>query len=91
MQPHHAHKVISNGIMGPLSLGLVLLPVLWIASHLWALYHNYKAARATGLPLIVLPFDPENVRPRPTLLTRLLHEGELSSFLPRQNPILVPS
>ncbi|WYZ37721.1 hypothetical protein EsH8_II_001227 [Colletotrichum jinshuiense] len=46
--------------MGPLSIGLVLLPVLWIASHLWALYHNYKAARATGLPLIVLPFDPEN-------------------------------
>ncbi|KZL86133.1 hypothetical protein CI238_09125 [Colletotrichum incanum] len=46
--------------MGPLSIGLVLLPLLWFASHLWSLYHNYKAARATGLSLVVLPFDPEN-------------------------------
>ncbi|KZL75677.1 hypothetical protein CI238_04877 [Colletotrichum incanum] len=40
--------------------GLVLLPSLWIASQLWALYNNYRAALLTGLPIVVLPYNPHS-------------------------------
>ncbi|GJC96777.1 MFS multidrug transporter [Colletotrichum higginsianum] len=46
--------------MGPLYTALVLLPTLWIASHLRSLYNNYRAALLTGLPIIICPFDPES-------------------------------
>ncbi|WQF83646.1 Putative cytochrome P450 [Colletotrichum destructivum] len=46
--------------MGPLYTALILLPTLWIASHLRALYNNYRAALLTGLPIIICPYDPES-------------------------------
>ncbi|GKT51938.1 putative cytosine deaminase [Colletotrichum spaethianum] len=64
--------------MGPVYAGLVLLPCLWIASQLWTLYANYRAARLTGLPIVVLPYNPDSVLhivfavPLRPLLKRLL-------------------
>ncbi|TKW57214.1 putative cytochrome P450 CYP13A1 [Colletotrichum tanaceti] len=44
--------------MGLVYTGLILLPILWIASQLWALYNNYRAALLTGLPIVVIPYNP---------------------------------
>ncbi|GKT86483.1 cytochrome P450 [Colletotrichum tofieldiae] len=49
--------------MGLVYAGLVLLPSLWVAAQLWALYNNYRAALLTGLPIVVLPYDPDSVIP----------------------------
>ncbi|GJC87635.1 putative cytochrome P450 CYP13A1 [Colletotrichum liriopes] len=46
--------------MGLVYAGLVLLPSLWVAAQLWALYNNYRAALLTGLPIVVLPYDPDS-------------------------------
>jgi hypothetical protein len=34
---------------------------LWITSHLRALIQNYYTARATGLPVVICPYDPDSV------------------------------
>ncbi|KAK1463533.1 hypothetical protein CMEL01_13602 [Colletotrichum melonis] len=47
--------------MGPILTGLIALPILWIASQIWALYTNYKSALTVGLPIIICPYDPENL------------------------------
>ncbi|EXF83633.1 hypothetical protein CFIO01_00775 [Colletotrichum fioriniae PJ7] len=47
--------------MGPILTGLIALPLLWIASQIWTLYTNYKAALSVGLPIIICPYDPENL------------------------------
>ncbi|KAK1528222.1 hypothetical protein CPAR01_12780 [Colletotrichum paranaense] len=47
--------------MGPILTGLIALPVLWIASQIWALYTNYRSALTVGLPIIICPYDPENL------------------------------
>jgi hypothetical protein len=48
--------------MGFLLVAIALVPLSWMASNLWALYLNYQAARTSGLPILICPFDPENVR-----------------------------
>ncbi|KAL8319197.1 hypothetical protein RB597_006130 [Gaeumannomyces tritici] len=45
--------------MSLVQAGLVLIPLLWIAAWLRVLARNYRAARATGLPFVVCPYDPE--------------------------------
>lgn len=62
--------------MGLIDGAIGLIPLLWVARSLYALSRNYRAARATGLPLIVCPFDPDSVsgilsasRRRPWLIT----------------------
>ncbi|KAL8366308.1 hypothetical protein RB595_004870 [Gaeumannomyces hyphopodioides] len=45
--------------MALVQAGLVLIPLLWIAARLRVLARNYRAARATGLPFVVCPYDPE--------------------------------
>ncbi|KAL0782484.1 hypothetical protein CaCOL14_000390 [Colletotrichum acutatum] len=47
--------------MGPILTGLIALPLLWIASQIWTLYTNYRAALTVGLPIIICPYDPENL------------------------------
>ncbi|KAM5529282.1 cytochrome P450 CYP13A3 [Fusarium oxysporum f. sp. phaseoli] len=47
--------------MGFLLVAIALVPLSWMASNLWALYLNYQAARTSGLPILICPFDPENV------------------------------
>ncbi|KAK1634217.1 hypothetical protein BDP81DRAFT_432382 [Colletotrichum phormii] len=47
--------------MGPIFTGLIALPLLWITSQLWNLYTNYRAALTVGLPIIICPYDPENL------------------------------
>ncbi|KAF4776671.1 hypothetical protein HER10_EVM0007964 [Colletotrichum scovillei] len=47
--------------MGPILTGLIALPLLWIASQIWTLYTNYRSALTVGLPIIICPYDPENL------------------------------
>ncbi|KAE8834074.1 hypothetical protein PTNB73_09924 [Pyrenophora teres f. teres] len=47
--------------MGSLSAGLITLTLLYVASRLWHLNYNYRAARATGLPMVICPYDPDSV------------------------------
>ncbi|KAK1994420.1 cytochrome P450 [Colletotrichum falcatum] len=47
--------------MGYVYTALILLPCLFVASHLWTLLKNYRAARLTGLPIVVLPYNPDSV------------------------------
>ncbi|KDN63942.1 hypothetical protein CSUB01_06575 [Colletotrichum sublineola] len=44
--------------MGYVYTALILLPCLYLASHLWTLQRNYRAALRTGLPIVVLPYNP---------------------------------
>lgn len=47
--------------MGLLVAGLV--PALgYIAYILWLLNRNYRTARAARVPLVICPYDPDNVR-----------------------------
>ncbi|OLN86258.1 putative cytochrome P450 CYP13A3 [Colletotrichum chlorophyti] len=46
--------------MGFIHGALLFVPLAWVASQAWALYRNYQAARTTGLPIIICPYDPEN-------------------------------
>ncbi|KAK3387966.1 cytochrome P450 [Podospora didyma] len=39
---------------------LFLAPVWWLASSAWCLARNIQAARASGLPYLVLPLNPDN-------------------------------
>jgi hypothetical protein len=41
--------------------GLVTIMLLYTASRLWLLGQNYRAARTTGLPIVVCPYDPDSV------------------------------
>ena len=34
---------------------------LWMASQVWTLVRNYRNAKLTGLPVIWVPVDPDNV------------------------------
>ncbi|KXH35359.1 hypothetical protein CSIM01_08934 [Colletotrichum simmondsii] len=47
--------------MGPILTGLIALPLLWIASQIRTLYTNYRSALTVGLPIIICPYDPENL------------------------------
>lgn len=47
--------------MGLIYGAIGLIPLLWVVKSLYALSRNYRAARATGLPLIVCPYDPDSV------------------------------
>lgn len=47
--------------MGILYYGIVLITLCFITPQLWALQRNYRAARATGLPIVVFPYDPDSV------------------------------
>lgn len=44
-----------------LGVGLVLAPLLYVASTLWYLIRNYRSARAVGVPIVICPYDPDNV------------------------------
>ncbi|KAK2005469.1 cytochrome P450 [Colletotrichum eremochloae] len=46
--------------MGYVYTALILLPCLFVVSHLWTLQRNYRAALLTGLPIIVFPYDPDS-------------------------------
>ncbi|KAK6858956.1 hypothetical protein PG995_004809 [Apiospora arundinis] len=46
--------------MGLLYAGLVLIPLIWVSSHLRALARNYRAARLMGLPIVICPYDPDS-------------------------------
>ncbi|KAK1584969.1 cytochrome P450 [Colletotrichum navitas] len=46
--------------MGYVYTALILLPCLFVASHLWALQKNYRAALLTGLPIVVIPYNPDS-------------------------------
>ncbi|KAK2029011.1 cytochrome P450 [Colletotrichum zoysiae] len=46
--------------MGYVYTALILLPCLFVASHLWTLQKNYRAALLTGLPIIVIPYNPDS-------------------------------
>ncbi|KAK1984493.1 cytochrome P450 [Colletotrichum cereale] len=46
--------------MGYVYTVLVLLPCLFVASHLWTLLENYRAALLTGLPIVVIPYNPDS-------------------------------
>jgi hypothetical protein len=41
---------------------LVTIALLYVSSRLWLLSQNYRVARATGLPIVVCPYDPDGVR-----------------------------
>ena len=41
--------------------GLLVILLLHITSTLWRLNRNYQAARLTGLPVVVCPYDPDGV------------------------------
>jgi hypothetical protein len=47
--------------MSILYYGIVLITLRFIAPQLWALQRNYRSARATGLPIVVFPYDPDSV------------------------------
>jgi hypothetical protein len=40
----------------------IALAGAWFMSKAWRLYVNYKAAAKSGLPYLIWPVDPENVR-----------------------------
>jgi hypothetical protein len=40
---------------------LFTVTLLYITSRLWLLNQNYRVARATGLPTVVCPYDPDGV------------------------------
>ena len=44
-----------------LAAALLLLPVWGISSWAWGLLNNYRAAKTSGLPLVISPFNPNNV------------------------------
>ncbi|PVI01600.1 cytochrome P450, partial [Periconia macrospinosa] len=41
--------------------GIVLVVLLFIAPQVWAFHRNYRAARATGLPIVIFPYDPHTL------------------------------
>ena len=47
--------------MGTLVVGIVLVILTYFVSTLWFLNRNYRAARAVGVPIVICPYDPENV------------------------------
>jgi hypothetical protein len=47
--------------MGTILTGLFTILVIYISTRLWHLHRNYRAARATGLPVVVCPYDPDSV------------------------------
>ncbi|KAH3947634.1 hypothetical protein HBH53_112200 [Parastagonospora nodorum] len=48
-------------MMGLLLIGIVAILLIWIMSHLRIFIRNYNAARATGLPIVICPYDPDSV------------------------------
>ncbi|CAI6331411.1 unnamed protein product [Periconia digitata] len=66
--------------------GIVLVALLFVAPKLQALHRNYRAARATGLPIVVFPFDPDSLihtifsDPLRPVLRRLLPASLYATF-----------
>jgi hypothetical protein len=48
-------------MMGLLLIGVISILLIWITSHLRIFIRNYNAARATGLPIVICPYDPDSV------------------------------
>ncbi len=42
---------------------LLALPALFVTQWLWPMYRNYRVAQKSGLPILISPFNPDNVRP----------------------------
>ncbi|KAK4206069.1 cytochrome P450 [Rhypophila decipiens] len=45
--------------MGIILLAILAWPSYMILSWAWSLFHNYRAAKKSGLPVLVCPFSPE--------------------------------
>lgn len=47
-------------------MGVALIAITlfgaWFLAKTWKLYRNYQAAAKSGLPCLIWPVDPENVR-----------------------------
>lgn len=54
-------RQVSNTNMGVIPVAIALVGA-WFLSKAWTLYQNYQAAAKSGLPYLVWPVDPENVR-----------------------------
>jgi hypothetical protein len=46
-----------------LLFGITFFLLLWIAFQLRVLFRNYHAACATGLCIVICPYDPDSVSP----------------------------
>lgn len=47
--------------MGLITVGLALVSFIWVGSQVYFLVRNYNAAKSMGLPLVVVPYDPDGV------------------------------
>ncbi|RFN52109.1 cytochrome p450 [Fusarium flagelliforme] len=46
--------------MNILLTALIVALLIWITSHIRTLIRNYRAACATGLPIVICPYDPDS-------------------------------
>ncbi|KAK0634548.1 cytochrome P450 [Bombardia bombarda] len=66
-------------MMNPVWTFLIAGPLLWVASWAWALYSNYRAAKLSGLPILISPFSPDKL---PYLLLKVPLRPILETLLP---------
>ncbi|KAK3938605.1 cytochrome P450 [Diplogelasinospora grovesii] len=65
--------------MNPLFTALLVGPLLWVGNWIWCLYRNYRAAKLSGLPVLLSPFAPDGM---PYLLIKGPLRPLLETILP---------
>ncbi|KAH7012471.1 cytochrome P450 [Microdochium trichocladiopsis] len=69
-----------------LIVGAASVPLLWATSQPWALFRNYQIARVLGLPMVIVPYDPDGFlfgvlsEPLKHLLRRILPQSARQAF-----------
>lgn len=66
--------------MNVLLLGVIVAFSIWVTSQLRTLIRNYRAACATGLPIVICPYDPDSLSSYPSFhsASRLEKTNEIS-------------
>ncbi len=66
------------------------LPALLVTQWLWPLYRNYRRAQKSGLPILISPFNPDNVRHLPGLAGPLVRALHATRYPPAHGPYRSP-
>lgn len=69
------------------NLTLLALPALLVTQWLWPLYKNYRRAQKVGFPILISPFNPENVRHLPGLALGLVEALHANRYPPGTWPL----
>lgn len=73
------NRILLTAAMVALPIVITILAV-WFVSHVWTFLGNYRVARASGLPYVICPINPDNVRlylQVASLVLACLHEDPL--------------